>query len=193
MPNRLQTALDRLQAWLEAHDAPVVNGLQPGVSADEVRERLAEFGLEPPEELLTWFGWHSGYVPPPDATPAHQLITGSVTPISLDRACQWYVEFVRRSLEALWPEEGTSWFPVFFINQGTALIDCGGTGTGTIACYEESEFPDDLYRPATLAEPVEWWLQQFDSGGYPLAPGGGFLNQVNKDTLTDVQRRSGLL
>jgi hypothetical protein len=58
---RMRSALDRLEAALDAIGSPVVRALRPGMSEEEVVERFHALQLEPPAEVKAWYGWHDGY------------------------------------------------------------------------------------------------------------------------------------
>lgn len=39
---------------------PEPTSWRPELKADEVRVRLKNHGLDAPEEIVEWFGWHNG-------------------------------------------------------------------------------------------------------------------------------------
>jgi hypothetical protein len=155
---RLRLALNRFERALADHEVPVVQGLLPGVDESEVRQMLAEVDIEPPDDLIDWFGWHNGYAPPRSGKPFWN-IGPSQQAIGLERAYDIYTE-LRHDIDELAPDEDTEWFLVInFTHNGYILMYCGDKADrrGQVACWM-AEFPDGFYRPATLAEPVEWWM-----------------------------------
>jgi len=197
MPDRLHRALERLEAVLAAQGHPVVDGLQPGIKENEVRGRLAQWGLDPPEDLITYFGWHNGYVTPAGRD-FHGEIGSGVRPMSLAQACQAYEEGVRFDLETLvehtgWAD-GTEWFPVVVSTSGRyVLMDCrrDTPSRGSVAGWENLEMTEPQFRPATLAQPVEWWAEYFETGVWRWDPtDGGIVNMLDFATMPEERLRS---
>src|SRR4051794_22885124 len=53
--------LGRFEAAVVATGSTVIGNLSPGVDPRYVREVLADIGMEPSAELITWFAWRDGY------------------------------------------------------------------------------------------------------------------------------------
>jgi hypothetical protein len=71
------TLFNKLEAqWRRLHP-PLLDALQPGLSPDDIAEKMEPTGLALPPELQTWWGWHNGVSPNLDAyfTPACQLLS----------------------------------------------------------------------------------------------------------------------
>jgi hypothetical protein len=58
-PALLATMLPDLEDALTRAGAPVAD-LSPGIERSAVEQELAKLGLECPEELIVWLGWHNG-------------------------------------------------------------------------------------------------------------------------------------
>lgn len=56
----LAEALSRLEALLARSGAAIVPVLHEGIDESEVVSLLADVGLTPNSEVVTWFGWHDG-------------------------------------------------------------------------------------------------------------------------------------
>lgn len=53
---RLAAALVRLEEVATLAGCRIGEGLQPGLSEDEVRAKLEPYGIDPPDDLVTFFG-----------------------------------------------------------------------------------------------------------------------------------------
>jgi hypothetical protein len=196
MSDRLLAALIRLESALVARDWPSVPGLQPGLTEAEVRERLSDHDFEPPDELITLFGWHDGYRQPPDQVPGFRggHIGSLASVYSLDAAMKQYL-FVMDSIDELDLDPEPRWFPVFSWLNGDIVLNCGidAETRGPVALWwpgPEEGF-DSAYRPRSLAEPVEWWAGWVETGqSYwgPSPSGSGTLTVLS--TLTNDQLTS---
>lgn len=85
----LSELLRRLESALAERGVHVVQRLAPGVPQDVVREALAEIGLDPPDELLTWFAWHNGIAWRGDERLGHAYLVKWI-PYSIDEAIAEY-------------------------------------------------------------------------------------------------------
>jgi len=55
-------------------------------------------------------------------------------------------------------------------------------------------FPDGFYRPATLAEPVEWWTEYLDNGSWRYdSLLGTYFPDIDPDTMPSERRYSGMV
>jgi hypothetical protein len=201
MTDRLLTALERLESALTSHGWPSVRGLQPGLTETEVRERLIDHDFEPPEELITRFGWHDGYLQPLDQIPGWQggWIGSLASAYSLEQATKQYL-FVMDSIDELDVDPEPRWFPVFSWLNGDIVLNCGNhpETRGTVALFwpGPDEGFDSTYRPRSLAEPVEWWAGWVETGRSYCGPspsGSGapaVLSALTIDQLTPNQLAS---
>jgi hypothetical protein len=171
-----------------------VQGLLPGIDESEVRRMLAEVDLEPPDDLIDWFGWHNGYAPPPNGQPFWNIGPWHQA-IGLEPAYDIYTE-LRNDIDDLAPDEDTEWFPVInFTHNGYILMYCGDKADqrGQVACWS-SEFPDRFYRPATLAEPIEWWTEYLDNGSWRYdSLLRTYFADIDRDTMPRERRYSGMV
>ena len=60
-PELLRRLLIQIEGTINEMGVNIDAWFQPGLAEDEVRGRLEEVGLECPDELVVWFGWHNGY------------------------------------------------------------------------------------------------------------------------------------
>jgi hypothetical protein len=198
MSDRLLAALGRLEAVLAAQRNPVLRGLAPGVPEAELRERLKEWDLDPPQDLITLFGWHNGYVQPPGEPFAGRIGSG-ISLLSLEQASQWYRDRVRFDIEVLIENAGWSesadWFPVALIAGTFVLMDCRRDvdSRGSVASWEFLEITESRYRPNTLAEPVEWWIDYFETGVWQWDPFQSDITDMrDPSTMPESRLFSGL-
>jgi hypothetical protein len=166
-PGRLRLALERLEAALIRTGYPIAEGLQPGLSEDEVRTRLAAIGVDPPDDLVTWFGWHDGYETPTGGSyygwicPAFEILT-------LEEACERHAYHQQDLLLSTpYRDQQTEWFPVLRSDAASCVINYSDDveSRGSVAiCDAGVVEPAPGRRPASLVEPIELWLSYLDSG-----------------------------
>lgn len=199
VPEPLKNALDRLERALAANDWPVVRGLRPGLSEVDIRQRLADIGFDPPEDLIDAFTWHDGYDQPDDQLPGWQ--GGWITP----RLCVASLSQSLSSYDLIWPDfeeqydepEGR-WFPVFNGPIGTVVINCGDDPStrGSVSVWDPVDGLSEGYRPASLAEPADWWANWLETGDYYWLPdfngAPAALSRLDAAILTPEQQSSGI-
>jgi hypothetical protein len=200
MTDRLKTALERLERALTAQGNHVVKGLIPGLGEAEIRARVAEFGFEPHEDLITWFSWHNGYQlpvgdPVPDGLPGR--IGPTLIPLDLELACVLFVENRDWDFELIAPGEEPKWFPVVrYSHAGEIVMYCGGDTShrGQVA-YWEAGFPEGFNRPSMLAEPVEWWIEYIETGvwSYDALRIGFNHPSIDRNDIPRDRRYSGMV
>lgn len=58
--SELIDALERILAWRREHKPEDVDRFKPGLSLEELREKLSQFPRKLPQELYTLYQWHNG-------------------------------------------------------------------------------------------------------------------------------------
>jgi hypothetical protein len=187
---RTRSALDRLEAALDAVHSPVVPSLRPGVSEAEVVERFHALQLEPPPEVVAWYGWHDGYEAGADG---RGEIACGTRPFSLAQACDFLPDLLG-NLSSVAPDQDSGWFPLGWCQDKRVLIVyCGANpnqyGHVTVT---ETELPDNNFWATTLAEPVEWWAEYLENGTYYYASPFG-IRALKVVDIPYERRRSGLV
>jgi hypothetical protein len=153
--------------------APVAARLRPGLREEEVRSRLATLGLDAPDDLVTFFGWHDGE----DHSDGQQrpMLVDDLFLVTLDEA----VELTRFQRElsgqvseppsfVLWPQ---SWALVCTGGGGQELaLDCSSRhGVPYLKDRDQaaiSDFDGDLLpRAASLAAVVAEWIAELSARG----------------------------
>lgn len=188
---RLLNALDALVAAATAQGSRIAEGLQPGLSEADLRERLAPFVLDPPNELITLFGWHDGSRPDDLDSwfgPVHSFL-------ALDKAIEDY-EFIQEpDMIEVWVRVGdiehTEWFPLIDFDGAWVLMDCHreSASRGKVVGYR----PEDgmpAYR-AALTEPLERWAGYINSGVWRREPDGRWL--IHESQTREQQEAQGNL
>lgn len=170
--DRLQSALDRLEAVWREHDPDFAAKLVPGLTAAELDAAEARVGLTFPVELRTWFGWHNGL-----REQGWGLILNHRL-IGIDQAFEIYDLMVDGASmfegTGLTPEEaywGSAWFP-FLGADSPCGIDCSSDPSLAAPVYQGHSEGEPSRVSDTLAELVEWWRDLFEAGAYTRGPGG---------------------
>jgi hypothetical protein len=167
MTERLREALERLEAALAQVGHPVVRGLRPGRPAEEVQARLAEIDVDPPEDVITFFGWHDGY-----ETPSGDVWQGRISPsyrpFSLDEACDEHAshqDVLKAAAE--YTGEQSQWFAILEADGAWCVVNygCSSNTRGQVAAWDGGELtPAPEHRPSSLAEPIELWVSYLEAG-----------------------------
>src|SRR5437867_20250 len=154
--SELRPLLDELERRLRAFGAPIVDAFAPGVPVDEVRAVLDAEGLEAPDDVFAWWGWHNGAVlsdaPPVLSGPGVYLRSENTLVedwhvLSLGEAAR-----TRRWFRADYADAGAAdllpagWFPV---------LVTGATPTMWIVCTPGADAPPPLYVDEHLPGPAE--------------------------------------
>lgn len=164
---RLRHALERLEAALTETGYPIAEGLRPGLSEDAIRSRLANIDVDPPQDLITLFGWHDGYDTPANGT-YHGWLCPAFEIITLDEACARHAYHQDDLASRLRYSDGQSeWFPLLRADAASCVINYSDDPAtrGRIAiCDAGVVEPVPEKRPDSLIEPVEMWLSYFDAG-----------------------------
>jgi len=191
---RLTGALQALERAIADVCNPLARGLQPGVAPTEVRARVAERGIEPPDDLLTLFGWHDGYVSSSDTAPAEGWVGPALRIISLSEACDVH-DLISTTL-ALKVElneiSSVAWFPVFDMSGWDVVVmNCGPEDPrrGEVMGLSP-DMPVSAQRPMSLVEPVVRWTEYIRSGVWTWDPRDGWDSHL-VDVSPETWRRQG--
>ncbi|GAA4963423.1 hypothetical protein [Kineococcus glutinatus] len=171
----LADLLSRLEAQWRTHQLPIADHLRPGVDEIALKARLAERGIVPPREVVTWFGWHDGCS---DIQFSEAISYGWL--MTLDDALTAYDTHVNADPEA----DQHCWLPI---------IDRAGDYI-VVRCHEDSPdlamtssvdetatvLPPQWWQPS-LAVPVQWWIEKFETRTWEKGPTGRIMNHGYKD------------
>lgn len=192
----LRESLNRFEAAVRATGAGVAWLLAPGLPESDVRAELASIGMEPPQELITWFGWHNGL------TQAHPKSGGDGILV------RWFPFSLKESI-ADWRHQPKSmdvfdwhptWLPIGALSaHATRLaIDCtpsqGPRARLHVAAPEDGLFNFKVMPIVDgLSTAVDWWMQALERGWIYYDSDN---DMWNKDQWTDIplaQRLTGLI
>ena len=127
-PERLRALLAELDDAWSAAGLPIAHHTRPGLDPDEVRRQCHALDLEPPVELVTWFGWHDGTDVRHAVRRANHVGIDHLTLISLTEALEIVVAHwqptdpTRPSWGLAWRD---GWVPIAREGNGTVLVvDC---------------------------------------------------------------------
>jgi len=164
--------LNRFEDRVRATGAGVAGLLAPGIPEGRVRAELAEIGMEPAGELVTWFGWHDGLT--------------TANPKSWGDGCliAWCPLSLRESIEE-WQRqpcgtESWQWIPTWLpigLSGGPTRLAVDGTPpqavqtTVRMAAPDALLFDEDQVPSVTgFATAVGWWLDALEQGWCSFDP-----------------------
>ena len=138
--------------------------LAPGASAHRVREVLSEVGLDPPDDLLTWFAWHNGIAWRGDERLGHAFLVHWI-PYSIDEAVAEY----RNQPVGTEPWEWhPDWLPIAHLRNADRLGAYCGANTqqrGQVRQVSGTErFWTDPPARTRLHELVTWLTDAVEAG-----------------------------
>jgi hypothetical protein len=173
----LKTLLVELESEIARAGAPV-GEFEAGVPKSETRARLAQIGIEAPDEVLIWFAWHNGVSRGPD---------GGRPSMLLPSRDFWTLDGVIRRRQGPPPPWGdpyddgppVGWPPwleiIGYGRLGIAVslqsneptIIRATTPTAYLTGEHELEDPDAgaRHQAVSLCTPVAWWIEAIQSGG----------------------------
>lgn len=164
----LREALARLEDALARAGSPVVSLMSPGLAPEVVRAALEPLGMQPPGELLTWFGWRNGF---PPGTPAWSGRTSILwwAPFSLEAAVAEY--HWQKPGPEVWQWRPT-WLPLAHSDSAPRMaVDCtppqGQEATVRMADPFAGGFDEaEVSSVRGLAGVVDKWVEAIDIGAY---------------------------
>jgi cell wall assembly regulator SMI1 len=170
-----------LQAW-RAQNAPVVNHLAPGLTADEIDALEREHGVELPGELRDWWGWHDGATTGMVSGPPSEVGAGPWTLMSLGEALD-----TRRSQldlndrpfpadQADWESEWAPWFlPVVTVGNAWLFADLNAAADGHAPIHLWAHTPEDVFaiQAPSWTQVVTTWAEALEAGHFTWSPAAG--------------------
>jgi hypothetical protein len=173
----LPALLHTLEERLRAAGALITEHWRPGADRERVEQGLASVGLQAPDEVVIWFGWHDGT----DSVPRGLFSKFSQEPENclLGRWLSLTMEQAVARREADWEifrdaglpdvDEIDTWFPLLvFGGTPTLCVDCGGDPAATVPVYindpQGGDTPASGPRYPSLAHFVAEAIWLFDEG-----------------------------
>ena len=92
----LTDSLNRIMQWLEENRPDYAESFLPGLSDEEIREKLSNFELELPEEIYELYRWRNGTQNGEDSK---SVIFPCMEYMSLDEALEYYDDFVENTID----------------------------------------------------------------------------------------------
>ncbi len=92
----LTDSLNRIMGWLEKNRPDYAASFLPGLSDEEIREKLANVELELPGEIYELYRWRNGTE---DGEDLKSVIFPTIEFMTLDEALEYYHDFVENTLD----------------------------------------------------------------------------------------------
>ena len=187
--------LRRFEDAVRRTGAGVARLLAPGLPEKQVRSELRNVGMEPPGELVTWFGWHNGLTQPTVNSWGDGLLV-SWLPLSLQESVQ---DWGRKDLGT----EPWSWLPTWLpigLSGGAArlAVNCAPPQQelAVVRMVEpEAGLFDELRVPSVrgLAVVVRWWVDALERGHLRYDPERDGWDLSRESEIPHERRRTGLV
>jgi hypothetical protein len=186
--------LRRLEQKLSEAGVDVGAALAPGLAEDSVRSMLQGRGMEPPEELVSWYTWHNGLTSAnPDNGEGRLLLW---EPYSLNRALE---EWSRQDRgDAVWQWHPT-WLPIARTGGAARMaVDCtppqGPLATVRLAEPEAGLFDETQIASVTgLHTIVQWWIDALATGAYQFDVDAKGWDSPRWSDIPEERRVTGLV
>ena len=163
--------LEAFQREIEASGAPIRQHLLAGATRQELELAERQFGSQLPDELRTWFQWHSG-IAPAEWPPEHEL--GPVYLLALEAAARGVSERRAIALQAAEGDEReadmhwwTTWMPIAKVAGLDVALDLQGSASDPVPVYYvDWQYYEQPYAPncASLQELVQLWTEALHQG-----------------------------
>lgn len=146
----LELALaDLEQAWV-VHEAPIAGHLAPGISRDEAAAIAARHGINLPDDVAQYFGWHDGLVPERDHDYA---VLSALHLLSLAESLELR-QMLADALDII-PDKSPllrgAWLPLLSDSAGEfLLVSCEQDGDETVYSFELEDPGTPVARFANL-------------------------------------------
>lgn len=189
----LAQLLIRLEDVLVSNRVPVVDRLAPGLHEKAVRELLGTLGMDPPDDLLTWFGWHNGLVWRGDEQPGDVFLVRWI-PYSLSEAiAEYHDQPVGREPWQWHPD----WLPIAHLRNADRLAVCCGSDAGDRGLVRVvsgvERFWHDPPARTTISDLAAWLAQAVEAGHWAYEAHDHVWSADRWTEIDAARRRTGLV
>jgi cell wall assembly regulator SMI1 len=171
--------LDALELGWRSAGWPGIEGLNPGLTDEEIDAMTEPIGIRLPVDVRTWWRWHDG-ISAPAGLPGQPVFgaAGRWYP-SLSAAIREYSRMRdlaaravddeipgRTTQEAWWPQQ---LFPITATSAGTVTAcDCSvrAHAPSPVHTVDFHDGPAGPPRAASLGTVVSWWIMAIDTGAW---------------------------
>lgn len=166
----LTNALNRIFAWLEQHSPRSASGFQPGLSSEEIEERLDVLPFCVSQEVKELYRWHNGDV-------MCSPIFGYLSFLDLDTACE-----ISESLNGIYPQSRYI-FPVFDFDGEYFAIECGEDMTIANSVFHVSDCHELSFAFINLTSMMLALAECYETGVYAVKENG----KIDVDVINAVE------
>jgi cell wall assembly regulator SMI1 len=173
--------LGALEDRWRSHRIPLIERLQPGVSAEEIDEVTSRIGVRLPVEARQWWQRHNGVAARDIRYSRERIFAGpGFEYLPLAEAVERYRSLRRLAVEAAHDQVSNglteaewwnpAWFPITVAANGRVIAcDCSvseglPTPIRSIKWGQDESWQEP--RAASFGQVVCWWLEAFDAGAY---------------------------
>lgn len=196
-PKLLGALLEEFESEVVARVGPIGERALPPADAEEVRAAFAVFGLTPPSELVTLYGWHNGL--PYGAGDVFPTFPFVKFELALDRYKTYQRVLEEEMAHTGLPQgelsfgAGPGWVPLF-PGQYALAIDCAGPPTeaprvrATSLEFDEAD-PVGSGQVVSLCTLITWWIEGVRAGAHHWVPDENRW-ETDDEKLPALQRQS---
>jgi len=160
-PDLLADLLERFDFEVSRRSPDVWATAQPGLSRDEITDRLARIGVTPPEELIVWWMWRNGHVEgrPLRAPFAQASLETSIRYRELYLANGLYMKF-----GFMTPLDSQNW--LHLEHEGHLVVCCDPSELPPVVMnvYSHAMVPDEYRHNLSICTPIALWLASIVNG-----------------------------
>ncbi len=171
----LTETLERILAWLQAHDQPAAASLQPGLSQAEIEAKVKELPFRLPQEVYELYQWRNGDPAGHELFPYHVFLP-------LEEAVHRLGS--RHQLPEPWDPK---WFPIFDFDESYYVVICDETDTEASPTFLIDEIPEFCVEYATLTHMIRTVAECYEAGAYYLNDQG--VLDIDYEKIEPIRQR----
>lgn len=167
-PDTLRELLDEFESLVQAQGSPVKNQLGVGLDRGTIVQQLTGIGIEPPEELVVWFGWHNGLAAPAGGRLRGDALPPCIIPSTLNKAIgRYYRDKDADHGEGPW-DSAPGWLMLSNTTSGLAIFCSDDPDNPPRIRSVDMDHPlwevESTQQVVSLCTAVSYWIRALELG-----------------------------